>query len=137
MLRFVLVVLTTALCSAGTASAQQHAPAARADAELVVTYTVLGRLATASAEPMALPADLVERLVGEAHLARLEIGPQGGSRLTATFIFPDHESFRAWYASPAARDLLRVLGTRLADPLYRLDVLRPSMAGYLRLNPDG
>jgi hypothetical protein len=136
MLRFTLAVLTAAL-SATTAAAQERSPSPRSEGELVVTYTVLGRFGTPSADPLSLPTDLVERLAAEPHLARLEIGPRGGSTLTATFVFPDHERFRAWYASPAARDLLRLLATRLAEPLYRLDVLRASMARYLRPNPDG
>jgi len=137
MLRFTLVVATAALCWTGSAAAQERSPAPRDEGELVVTYTVLGRLGTASADPLSLPADLVERLVREPYLARIEIGPQGGTALTATFVFPGHEQFRAWYGSPAARDLLRLLATRLAEPLYRLDVLRRSTAGYLRLNPGG
>jgi hypothetical protein len=136
MLRFTLAVLTAAL-SATTAAAQERSPSPRPQGELVVTYTVLGRLGTPSADPLSPPTDLVGRLAAEPHLARLEIGPQGGTTLTATFVFPDHERFRAWSASPAARDLLRLLAARLAEPLYRLDVLRTSMSRYLRLNPGG
>lgn len=133
MLRFTLAVLAAVFCSTSTAVSQERS--AGAGDELVVTYTVLGRLGTASADPLSLPTDLVQRLVEEPHLARLEIGPQRGSGLTATFVFRDQEGFRAWYASPATRDLLRLLSTRLSEPVYRLDVLRPSMAGYLRVNP--
>jgi hypothetical protein len=126
MRRFVLAILAALLCLATPAVAQEGS-----GSELAVTYTVLGRLGTA--DPLSLPTDLVERLTAEPQLARLEIGPQGGSRLSATFVFVDHEQFRAWYASPTARALLRELSTRLLEPLYRLDVLRPSMAaGYVR-----
>ena len=137
MRRFTLALLTAALgFTANAAAAQDRSQGARADAGLAVTYTVLGRLGTA-ADPLSLPTDLVERLTAEPQLARLEIGPQGGSRLSAMFVFPDHEQFRAWYASPAARDLLRLLATRLLEPVYRLDMLRPSMAGYLRTTSGG
>lgn len=129
--RFTLALLAATLCCAGNAAAQDGSPGARADVELAVTYTILGRLGTA-ADPLSLPTDLVERLATEPQLARLEIGPQGGSRLSAMFVFLNHDQFRAWYASPAARDLLRLLATRLLEPTYRLDVLRPSMARYLR-----
>jgi hypothetical protein len=134
MLRFPLALLAAVFCSSTAAASQERST--DAGDELVVTYTVLGRLGTASADPLSLPTDLVQRLVEEPHLARLEIGPQRGSELTATFVFRDLEGFRAWYASPAARDLLRLLSTRLSEPYYRLDVLRPSMAGYLRVNPS-
>lgn len=138
MLRFILAMLAAAIVTATSAAAQMTSPPARAADELVVTYTVLGRLGTPSADPLALPADLVERLAGEPRLGHLEIVPRGGgSAFTATFVFPDHESFRAWSASPAARDLLRMLATRLVEPLYRLDVLRPAMADYLRPSPGG
>ncbi|HEY0035228.1 MAG TPA: hypothetical protein VGB66_01000 [Longimicrobium sp.] len=134
MLRLVLALLTAAVCSTTTAAAQAPVRAA-ADGELVVTYTVVGPLNTRSADPLSLPTDLVDRLVGEPHLARLEIEPRGGgSTLTATFVFRDHARFRAWYASPGARDLLRQLAARLAEALYRLDVLRDSTARYLRLD---
>ncbi len=135
MSRFVLAVLTAALCLATRAAAQDVPPPAGAEGEMVVMYTVLGQLGTSSSEPLSPPADLVDRLVREPQLARLEIGPPLGSALRATFVFPHYERFRAWYMSPSTRDLLRVLGTRLGEPLYRLDVLRPEMADYLRFNP--
>lgn len=136
MLRFTLVVLTAAL-SATAVAAQERSPPPRPEGEPVVTYTVLGRLNGPTAEPLSLPTDLVERLVREPNMARFEIGPQSGSTLTATFVFTDHERFRAWYASLATRDLLGVLAARLVSPLYRLEVLRPSLARYLPPHPGG
>lgn len=127
MLRMLLVVLTVALCSA-TAAAQEPLSAPRAGGDLRVTYSVLGHLSTPTTDPLAVPDDLVERLAEEPHLVRLEIGPEGRSTLTATFVFRDHDRFRAWYASEAARDLLRLLAARLDGPLYRLNVVRAPMA---------
>ena len=134
--RWTLLLAAAALLAAHPAFAQSGGagggaplPAVR---QTVVAFTVSGRVPVSAGDevPAGLPLPLIARLSTDEALARLEVGT--GDVFTASFVFAEQQSFRAWIERPATRAMLDALRAALNGTETRLSIARYPMADWVK-----